>query len=62
MLVVNGVPITVSPTASRIKETKDALVRICKSCKGYLLLNITSIPALKCEVKVRDLKQLKLQT
>jgi len=32
------------------------------SCNTYLLLNITSIPALKCEVKVRDLKQLKLQT
>jgi len=31
------------------------------SCNTYLLLNITSIPALKCEVKVRDLKQLKLQ-
>jgi len=29
---------------------------------AYLLLNMTSIRALKCEVKVRDLKQLKLQT
>jgi len=31
------------------------------SCNTYLLLNITSIPALKCDVKVRYLKQLKLQ-
>jgi len=32
------------------------------SCNTYLLLTITSIPARKCEVNVRDLKQLKLQT
>jgi len=32
------------------------------SCNTYLLLNITSIPALKCEGQVGDLKQLKLQT
>jgi len=47
------------------KETKDAYVPICNKLQylAYLLLlNITSIPALKCEVKVRDLKQLKLQT
>jgi len=56
--------ITVSPTASRIKETKDAYARTCNMLQylTYLLPNITSIPALKCEVTVRDLKQLKLQT
>jgi len=56
--------ITISPTASRIKEKKDAYVRICYKLQylAYLLLNITSIPALKCEVNVPDLKQLKLQT
>jgi len=56
--------ITVSPTASRIKETKDAYVCICNKLQylAYLLHNITSIPALKREVKVGDLKQLKLQT
>jgi len=32
------------------------------SCNTYLSLNITNIPALKREVKVRDLNQLKLQT
>jgi len=32
------------------------------SCNTYLLLNITSNTARKCEVKVQDLKQLKLQT
>jgi len=30
------------------------------SCSGYLLLKITSIPALNCEVQVRYLKQRKL--
>jgi len=32
------------------------------NCNTYFLLNITSITVLKCEVQVRDLKQLKLQT
>jgi len=32
------------------------------SCCSYFLLKITSIPALKCEVQVRGLKQRKLQT
>jgi len=52
-----GSNITVSPTALRIEETKDAYVRICNKLQylAFLLLNITSIPALKCEVKVRDL-------
>ena len=46
------------------KETKDAYVPICNKLQylAYLLLNITSIPALKCEVKVRDVKQIKMQT
>jgi len=32
------------------------------SCCSYFLLKKNSIPALKCEVQVRDLKQRKLQT
>jgi len=45
-------------------RSEDAYVPICDKLQylAYLLLNITSIPALKCEVKVRDVKQIKMQT
>jgi len=51
-----------NPTASSIKETKNAYVLICNKLQYLLILKINSIPALKCEVQVRDLKQFKLQT